>query len=175
MLQSVTKLKTSEPEDDQRHAGFPPLRSAASAPRLRRPERVRPLVARSLVGAAALAARGPLRGRSKFMQRALIAGLALVCIGAGGGTAWALTSATSRAPDDRTLPSGPAAAVRRPTAPGQRRDRAPPSGGTASAAAVARIDAATVDINSDTAGRDGQVAGTGMIITSSARCSPTTT
>jgi S1-C subfamily serine protease len=106
----------------------------------------------------------PARGRSKFMQRTLIAGLALVCIGAGGGTAWALTSATIAHQTIATLPSGTSGSGEAPNSTG---GTVPSSGGTASAAAIAKIDAATVDINSDTASLDGQVAGTGMIITSS--------
>ena len=107
------------------------------------------------------------RGRSKFTQRALIAGLAIVCIGAGGGTAWALTSATIAHQTIATLPSGRGGSGEAPNSTGDNGGTVPSGGGTASAAAVARIDAATVDINSDTAGLDGQVAGTGMIITSS--------
>ncbi|MGA7988717.1 MAG: trypsin-like peptidase domain-containing protein [Candidatus Dormiibacterota bacterium] len=106
----------------------------------------------------------PARGRSKFMQRTLIAGLALVCIGAGGGTAWALTSATIAHQTIATIPNGPSGTGRAPNSTG---GPLPSSGGTASAAAIARVDAATVDINSNTASGDGQVAGTGMIITSS--------
>ena len=41
------------------------------------------------------------------MQRTLIAGLAIVCVGAGGGTAWAITSATlTRTPDNRIAAHG---------------------------------------------------------------------
>jgi S1-C subfamily serine protease len=103
------------------------------------------------------------------MQRTLIAGLAIVCVGAGGGTAWAITSATlTRTPTTASLPAGnqtgeaPNSTGDNPTG-----GAAPSSGGTASSAAVAAIDAATVDINALTAAHTGEVAGTGMIITSS--------
>jgi S1-C subfamily serine protease len=108
----------------------------------------------------------PVRQRSKLVQRTLIAGLAIVCVGAGGGTAWALTTATLSHQTIATIPNGPSGSGEAPNSTGDNGGTAP-SGGTASAAAIAKIDAATVDINSDTAGLDGQVAGTGMIITSS--------
>ena len=111
----------------------------------------------------------PARSRSRFMQRTLIAGLAIVCVGAGGGTAWAITSATlTRTPTTASLPAGnqtgeaPNSTGDNPTG-----GAAPNNGGTASSAAVAAIDAATVDINALTAAHTGEVAGTGMIITSS--------
>jgi S1-C subfamily serine protease len=109
----------------------------------------------------------PPRGRSKFMQRTLVAGLALVCIGAGGGTAWALTSATITHQTIASLPGGRSGSGEAPNSTGGNGGTVPSGSGPASAAAVAKIDAATVDINSDTASGDGQVAGTGMIITSS--------
>jgi S1-C subfamily serine protease len=101
-------------------------------------------------------------GRSTSLRRLLIAGLAVVCLGAGGGTAWALTSSTLTHPSTASLPAG--------TNPGGDAPitTAPSNGGTAaSSAAIAKVDAATVDINATTAGGTGQVAGTGMIITSS--------
>jgi S1-C subfamily serine protease len=113
----------------------------------------------------------PARGRSRFMQRTLIAGLAIVCVGAGGGTAWAITSATlTRTPATATLPSGTSGTGEAPNSTGDNgtgTGGATSNSGTASAAAVAAIDAATVDINAITASHNGEVAGTGMIITSS--------
>ena len=111
----------------------------------------------------------PARSRSRFMQRTLIAGLAIVCVGAGGGTAWAITSATlTRTPTTASLPAGNQTGEA-PNSTGDNRTggTAPSNGGTASSAAVAAIDAATVDINALTAAHTGEVAGTGMIITSS--------
>jgi len=102
----------------------------------------------------------PAARRSSSLRRALIAGLAVACLGAGGGTAWALTSATLTHPSTASLPSGSTGGGT-PSSP-------PSSGGTsASDAAVAKVDAATVDINASTATHNGSVAGTGMVITSS--------
>ena len=99
-------------------------------------------------------------GRSRSLRRVLIAGLAVVCLGAGGGTAWALTTATLTHPSTASLPSG--------NTGGGAPTSAPTSNGTsASDAAVAKVDAATVDINATTASKNGTVAGTGMVITSS--------
>jgi S1-C subfamily serine protease len=100
------------------------------------------------------------RGRSSSVRRFLIAGLAVVCLGAGGGTAWSLTSATLTHPSTASLPLG--------NNDGGTPSSAPTSNGTsASDAAVAKVDAATVDINASTASGTGTVAGTGMVITSS--------
>jgi S1-C subfamily serine protease len=115
----------------------------------------------------------PARNRSRFMQRTLIAGLAIVCVGAGGGTAWAITSATlTRTPTTASLPSGNSQTGEAPNSTGDNGTGGTGSnttgnGGTASSAEVAAIDAATVDINAITAAHTGEVAGTGMIITSS--------
>jgi S1-C subfamily serine protease len=99
------------------------------------------------------------RGRSGSVRRLLIAGLAVVCLGAGGGTAWAVTSATLTHPTTASPAANNGAGT--PSS-------APTSNGTsASDAAVARVDAATVDINATTANHNGSVAGTGMVITSS--------
>src|ERR1700756_4878011 len=46
------------------------------------------------------------RGRSRPVRRALIAGLAVGCLGIGGGTAWAVTSATLTHPTTANLPAG---------------------------------------------------------------------
>jgi S1-C subfamily serine protease len=105
-------------------------------------------------------------GRSRALNRILIAGLAVVCIGAGGGTAWAITSATLTHPTTASIPSGNSNTGGVPS--GGTGTTAPSSGGTAATSAeVAAIDAATVDIDASTATHDGEVAGTGMIITSS--------
>ena len=112
----------------------------------------------------------PARRRSTFMQRTLIAGLAIVCVGAGGGTAWAITSATlTRNPATTSLPTGSSQSGEAPNSTGDNGagGATTGNGGTASSAAIAAIDAATVDINALTAAHTGQVAGTGMIITSS--------
>jgi S1-C subfamily serine protease len=102
-------------------------------------------------------------GRSRSLRRLLIAGLAVVCLGAGGGTAWALTSSTLTHPSTASLPAGNSN-----IGGGAPSGTAPTSNGVpASSAAVAKVDAATVDINANTASGNGQVAGTGMIITSS--------
>ena len=115
----------------------------------------------------------PARSRSSFMQRTLIAGLAIVCVGAGGGTAWAITSATlTRTPTTASLPAGNSQTGEAPNSTGDNGTGGTGSnttgnGGTATSAEIAAIDAATVDINAITAAHTGEVAGTGMIITSS--------
>jgi len=85
-------------------------------------------------------------------------------VGAGGGTAWALTTAsiTSQTPSGSS-PSGGSNSTGNTPSTG---NSVPSTGGALSAATVARIDSAVVDINADTAAGGGQVAGTGMIITS---------
>ncbi len=93
-------------------------------------------------------------------RRTALAVFAIACVGAGGGTAWALTTTSASGPSTASQGSGS-------TGTGQN----PGGGGTApstaiSAATVARIDSAVVDITADTAGGQGEVAGTGMIITS---------
>jgi S1-C subfamily serine protease len=112
-------------------------------------------------------ATAPAAGRSRALNRVLIAGLAVVCIGAGGGTAWAITSATLTNPSTTSAPSGSNNGVTTPSN-GNNGVTNPSNGGTtASSAEIARIDAATVDIDASTATHQGEVAGTGMIITSS--------
>jgi S1-C subfamily serine protease len=102
------------------------------------------------------------RGRSSTVRRMLIAGLAVVCLLAGGGTAWAVTSSTLTHNSTALLPNdGGDGGV--PTSSPDPLAR----GGTASAAAIAKVEAATVDINGSTANGNGQVAGTGMVISSS--------
>jgi S1-C subfamily serine protease len=82
-----------------------------------------------------------------------------VCVGAGGGTAWALTTTSASSPSTSSQGSGS-------TGTNGGGGGLTPSTGTISAATVAQIDSAVVDINADTAGGQGEVAGTGMIITS---------
>jgi S1-C subfamily serine protease len=103
------------------------------------------------------------RGRSG-LRRTALAAFAIACVGAGGGTAWALTTAsiTSRTPSGSS-PSGGSTGTGNTPGTGS---QIPSAGGALSAATVARIDSSVVDINADVAGGTGQVAGTGMIITS---------
>jgi len=104
----------------------------------------------------------PRGGRSSTVRRMLIAGLAVVCLAAGGGTAWAVTSSTLTHNSTALLPNGGGNGGVPTSSP------APLTGGSsASAAAIAKVEAATVDINASTANGNGQVAGTGMIISSS--------
>src|ERR1039457_5771819 len=108
----------------------------------------------------------PQRPRGSGFRRTALAAFAIACVGAGGGTAWALTTASTSSPSTSSLPGGSTgtggATNNTPSGTGS----TPAAGGTNSAAAVAKIDAAVVDINGDVAGGGGQVAGTGMIITS---------
>jgi S1-C subfamily serine protease len=105
----------------------------------------------------------PPRHGSGF-RRAALAAFAIACVGAGGGTAWALTTASISSPSTGSSPSGSTGtgATNTPNSGAT----APSSGGSISAATVAKLDTAIVDINADTAAGGGQVAGTGMIITS---------
>jgi S1-C subfamily serine protease len=105
----------------------------------------------------------PQRGRgSSGFRRTALAVFAIACVGAGGGTAWALTTTSASTPST-TLPSGGSTGTGgAPNSSGG----APSTGGTLSAATIAKLDSAIVDITADTASPGGQVAGTGMIITS---------
>jgi S1-C subfamily serine protease len=104
-------------------------------------------------------------GGSGFRRTAL-AVFAIACVGAGGGTAWALTTASITHPSTASnLPGGSLFPG------GSTGTQTPSSGngtssGTVSATTIARLDESIVDINADTASGDGEVAGTGMIITS---------
>lgn len=104
-------------------------------------------------------------GGSGFRRTAL-AVFAIACVGAGGGTAWALTTASITHPSTASnLPGGSLFPG------GSTGTQTPSSGngtstGTVSASTIARLDESIVDINADTASGDGEVAGTGMIITS---------
>ena len=102
----------------------------------------------------------PAKGSSGFRRTAL-AVFAIACVGAGGGTAWALTTTSATSPSASSQNSGSTGTNQNPGSSGDT-----PSTGTISAATVAAIDSAVVDINADEAGGDGEVAGTGMIITS---------
>jgi S1-C subfamily serine protease len=103
------------------------------------------------------------RGRGgSGLRRTALAVFAIACVGAGGGTAWALTTASISTPST-TLPAGGSTGTGGATNNG---GSAPSTGGTLPAATVAKLDSAIVDITADTASPGGQVAGTGMIITS---------
>jgi S1-C subfamily serine protease len=98
------------------------------------------------------------------LRRTALAAFAIACVGAGGGTAWALTTAsiTSHTPSGSS-PSGGSTSTGNTPGTGS---QIPSAGGALSAATVARIDLSVVDIVADTAIGGGQVAGTGMIISS---------
>jgi S1-C subfamily serine protease len=94
-------------------------------------------------------------------RRTALAVFAIACVGAGGGTAWALTTTSASSPSTASQGSGSTGTGQNPGGNGTA-----PSTGAISAATVAQIDSAVVDITADTAGGQGEVAGTGMIITS---------
>src|ERR1700726_393644 len=96
------------------------------------------------------------------LRRTALAVFAIACVGAGGGTAWALTTASIATPST-TSPSGGSTGTGGANNNG---GTVPSTGGTLSASTVARLDSAIVDITADTASPGGQVAGTGMVITS---------
>jgi S1-C subfamily serine protease len=104
--------------------------------------------------------------RSSGMRRLLLAGFAILCVGAGGGTAWALTEASITHPATASL--GTAGTGEAPNSTGDNPGTGSSSGngGTISSATVAKIEQSVVDINAETASKNGEVAGTGMIITS---------
>jgi S1-C subfamily serine protease len=105
----------------------------------------------------------PQRGRGgSGLRRTALAVFAIACVGAGGGTAWALTTASIATPST-TSPSGGSTGTGGANNNG---GTVPSTGGTLSASTVARLDSAIVDITADTASPGGQVAGTGMVITS---------
>jgi S1-C subfamily serine protease len=99
--------------------------------------------------------------RGSGFRRTALAVFAIACVGAGGGTAWALTTTSASSPSNASQPSGSTGTSQNPGGGGSTS-----TGGTISAATVASLDSAIVDINADTAGGSGEVAGTGMIITS---------
>jgi S1-C subfamily serine protease len=94
-------------------------------------------------------------------RRTALAVFAIACVGAGGGTAWALTTTSASGPSTASQGSGSTGTGQNPGG-----GSTSPSTGTISAATVARIDSAVVDITANTADGQGEVAGTGMIITS---------
>jgi len=105
----------------------------------------------------------PQRGRgSSGFRRTALAVFAIACVGAGGGTAWALTTTSATTPSP-TLPAGGSTGTGGAPSSG---GAVPSTGGTLSAATIAKLDSSIVDITADTASPGGQVAGTGMIITS---------
>jgi S1-C subfamily serine protease len=105
----------------------------------------------------------PQRGRGgSGLRRTALAGFAIACVGAGGGTAWALTTA-SISTHSPTSPSGGSTGT---GGDGNTGGSAPTNSGPLSAATVAKLDSAIVDITADTASPGGRVAGTGMVITS---------
>jgi len=92
-----------------------------------------------------------------------LAVFAIACVGAGGGTAWALTTTAVTSPLTGSLPAGGSTGTGTTPSGGS---TGTSTGGPISAATVAKIDSAVVDITADTAAGNGEVAGTGMIITS---------
>jgi S1-C subfamily serine protease len=93
-------------------------------------------------------------------RRTALAVFAIACVGAGGGTAWALTTTAASSPSTASQGSGSTGTGQNPGG------GSAPSTGTISQTTVAQIDSAVVDITADEAGGQGEVAGTGMIITS---------
>ncbi len=97
------------------------------------------------------------------LRRTALAVFAIACVGAGGGTAWALTTTAVTSPSTGSLPAGGSTGTGTTPSGGS---TGTSTGGPISAATVAKIDSAVVDITADTAAGNGEVAGTGMIITS---------
>jgi S1-C subfamily serine protease len=104
--------------------------------------------------------------RSSGMRRLLLAGFAIVCVGAGGGTAWALTEASITHPATASLGTGSTGEAPNSTGDNPGGGSTSSNGGSVSSATIAKIEQSVVDINAETASKDGEVAGTGMIITS---------
>ena len=98
--------------------------------------------------------------RGTGFRRTALAVFAIACVGAGGGTAWALTTTSASSPSNASNPSGSSGTGQNPGG------SISPSTGSLSAATIAKLDSSVVDINADEAGGAGEVAGTGMIITS---------
>ncbi|MFZ0921124.1 MAG: trypsin-like peptidase domain-containing protein [Candidatus Dormiibacterota bacterium] len=106
----------------------------------------------------------PQRSGGSGFRRTALALFAVACVGAGGGTAWALTTASISSPSTGSQPggsTGPGGATNPNTG-----SSVPSTGSSLSAATIAKLDSAIVDITADTASPGGQVAGTGMVITS---------
>ncbi len=105
--------------------------------------------------------------RRSGLRRTLLAGFAIACVGAGGGTAWALTTTAVNTPAIATIPGSSIGSGEAPNSTGDNPNgSAQSTGGPLSAETLARLDSSIVDINSNTAVGTGQVAGTGMIISS---------
>ena len=98
--------------------------------------------------------------RGTGFRRTALAVFAIACVGAGGGTAWALTTTSASSPSNASNPSGSTGTGQNPGG------SISPSTGSLSAATIAKLNSSVVDINADEAGGAGEVAGTGMIITS---------
>ena len=100
--------------------------------------------------------------RGSGFRRTALAVFAVACVGAGGGTAWALTTSSVATTPNGSLPAGGST--------GPNGSSSTPNGTTSSAplsaAAIAKLNSSIVDITAETATKTGQVAGTGMIITS---------
>ena len=108
----------------------------------------------------------PQRSGGSGFRRTALALFAIACVGAGGGTAWALTTASISSPSTGSQPRGSTGTGGAPSNPNPG-GSVPSTGSNLSAATIAKLDSAIVDITGDVAGGGGQVAGTGMIITSS--------
>jgi S1-C subfamily serine protease len=107
----------------------------------------------------------PQRSGGSGFRRTALALFAVACVGAGGGTAWALTTASISSPSAGSQPggsTGPSGANNNPNTGGS----VPSTASGLSAATIAKLDSEIVDITADTASPGGQVAGTGMVITS---------
>ncbi|MHB8488089.1 MAG: S1C family serine protease [Candidatus Dormibacteria bacterium] len=105
-------------------------------------------------------------GGGAGLRRTVLAVFAVACVGAGGGTAWALTTASIASNSTGSTPGGSSGDGGAVTATPPTGGGVPSTGGPLSAATIAKLDSAIVDITADTAVPGGQVAGTGMIITS---------
>jgi len=105
------------------------------------------------------------------MRRTTLAILAVACIGVGGGTGWAVTSAALTNHSTASLTPGSSSTNGSGGTNTGGNSSSNGGSGSASGSDVARIDAAVVDINAAVASPTGTttatVAGTGMIITSS--------
>jgi S1-C subfamily serine protease len=106
------------------------------------------------------------RPRGSGFRRTALAVFAIACVGAGGGTAWALTTASISNNSTGTQPGGSTGTGGATNNTPNTGGTVPSNGGALSADTIAKLDSAIVDITADTAVPGGQVAGTGMVITS---------
>ena len=162
MLLSVTQLKTSEPDDDKRDAGLPPQRSAPAACREPAGGYYSPWSADPAWGPPTWPPAQHAKGGSGFRRTAL-AVFAIACVGAGGGTAWALTTTSATSPSTASIAEFGLDGHQ--SKPGEQRrhtvDRHHLRGDRRA------IDSAVVDITADDAGRrTARSPAPGMIITS---------